>query len=355
MVLKKILCLAVVIYAVFALQLHYRSLISPPALPQTSQPPKQFRIQSRTPKNGSDAEVRQLIKEGKILMRANQLKGASAIFEQALKLDPQSFSGHFNLGHAMVELGRFTRAEKQFLTCTLINPHDNSARFAMASVYEYSGRFADAILVFKQILKSKQIDEEDRVRVEAGLARLEYFRTLGDANGQNYIDADETHKWKKTAMPVRISIWTDPELKSVKQVFNLAVVRSFEQWRQASGDRVSFVIVPEQRSADIVCKLVRVMRGARYDGMGAKVGETLRECDDTKYDAVKWSRIELFWDEHMDESKLEAIVLHEAGHALSLNHSSNPHDIMFPFTHPPYAAILSDRDRNSIKALYTRD
>ncbi|MDP3510601.1 MAG: matrixin family metalloprotease [Candidatus Melainabacteria bacterium] len=277
--------------------------------------------------------------------------------EQAVRQEPHNFTAHFKLGRAMMDAGRFRKAEESFLACTLLNPKSNAGRFGMAEVYEHTGKFADAILVYKQILSRQPVAEIDQYRVQLAMQRLSYYHSLGDANSPQYVFANDfadKHGWKKSAFPLRIAIWSDPELKELKEPFHQDVVRAFERWQIASGGKTTFKIVSDQKSADIVCKLVRVMRGSKRSGLGEKAGETALQWDDSSDDIVKWSRIEIFWDERYNLVKLEACVLHEVGHALGLNHSSNPHDIMFPLAHPPYAAILSERDKNSLRAIYEK-
>lgn len=267
---------------------------------------------------------------------------------------PKTWREHFYTGRQMLHQGRFRKAEEHFLACTILEPKNNAARFGMAEVYEHTGRFNDAILVYRQIMNRKPLNFMDERRIEAAKYRLEFYRSLGNPNAPDYLKSDDYNSWAKLSFPLKVAIWSDPELKHLKEPFRRCVVDAFEHWKSASGGKATYKIVDQQQSADVVCKLVRVMRAGGGNGLGMKAGETLRQWDDIKYDAVKWSRVEMFWNEHWTIAQLESGVMHEVGHVLGLDHSSNPHDIMFPVEHPPFAALLSERDKNSMYKLYNR-
>lgn len=298
------------------------------------------------------AELARLIEEGRKYLRAEDAQKAEVIFEKAVSSAPHSYRAHYGLGLTMLQQGRFQKAEENFLACTLLGPKENGARFGIASVYECTGRFADAVLVYKQI-RRKSTSPLEQAMVENCLDRLDYYHSLGNPREKDYLDRSDLRRWRNGQFPLRVAIWTDPELKKWKEPFRTAVIKTFDTWAKASGGAVRYRLVDNQKDADMVCKLLQLVRGEKHSGLGTKAGETLWSFDDTRQDTTHFSRVEIFYDPHkMSQSVMESITLHELGHALGLGHSSNPRDIMFPVAVPPYAPYLSERDRNSIYALY---
>ena len=94
-------------------------------------------------------ELSRLVEDGRKLLQNEKSKEAELVFEKAVALAPHSYRAHYGLGRSMLEQGRYFKAEQNFLTCTLLTPRENLARFGMAEVYEHTGRFADAVLVYE--------------------------------------------------------------------------------------------------------------------------------------------------------------------------------------------------------------
>ncbi len=298
------------------------------------------------------ADTVDLVNQAKDLVHEYKYSEAESLLNEAVKREPKNGRYHFLLGKTLIEEGRFEKAIDEFLEAGLLQPDNNDSRFEIAQIYVYQGRFKDAASVLEQIKKRVPFISRDARKVERALASIASYYELGDPNSVSYANADESIPWQRADFPIKVAIWSDPEMKDLKAPFRQAVIDAFARWKEASGGWLSFQIVDEQRQAKIVCKLVGVMRGSKYAGGGEKLGETLGDYDTKNTDNRGFSRVEIFWDEDSNPAHLRATVVHEVGHALGLEHSNNPLDVMYPFVHPPYTEFPSRRDAASLKALY---
>jgi len=293
-----------------------------------------------------------LMDEARDLTSAYKYDKAEPLLEEAVRREPKNPRYRFIMAKGLIEQGRFEKAIDQLLEASLLDPSRNVPRFEIAQVYVYQGRFKDAIAVLEQIKKRVLPGSRDSRKADGALSSIAAYYELGDPYSPSYADPDELMPWQRSDFPIKVAIWSDPELKDLKAPFKQAVIDAFNRWKQASGGWLTFQIVDDQRQAKIVCKLVGVMRGNKYEGGGEKLGETLGDYDRKNSDVRGFSRVEIFWDEDSNPSHLRSTVLHEVGHALGLGHSNNTLDVMYPFVHPPYTEVPSRRDASSIRALY---
>ena len=160
-------------------------------------------------------------------------------------------------------------------------------------------------------------------------------------------------RWPEAAMPLRVHLeappagWvTDPS--AAREAVRLGVLG----WSDVVAPGVpSFVFVDRARDADIPIVWSRVTRGAFIASCRYEIDVTRRRLD------VRELMVTGRWRDGSEVAlpQLEAAILHEMGHALGLTgHSPNPRDLMYKYVTHETRPVLSQRDRNTLRALYSR-
>lgn len=297
-------------------------------------------------------EVEKTLAETKRLYLLHRYDEALAILEKALSRQPRQYDLLLAYGRMLMKQGRYQKAVDTFLQCQMAKPADNEPRFLTVDSYVNMARLKDAELVARQVLE-RSGPVLDKRRAGNMLSQIASYRAMGDLAAPHYVSGDlqDYMRFKRADFPLKVAIWVEPALRQYRGTFEKAVHSSFQRWCDASGGYLRFEVVPEQRNARIVCKLLRTVRngGGHF---GRKLGETKLDDNEGLEDSLKFSRVEVFFNLDQDPREIPAITLHEVGHALGLDHSGNPKDIMFPHSREPYADVLSARDKNSIRRLY---
>jgi predicted Zn-dependent protease len=294
----------------------------------------------------------QLFHQARSLARQYKHKEADIVLDELVKRQPRTAKYRLLLARGLSEEGRFPRALEQLFEASLLEPNDSEAYFQIAQIYVYQGRFKDAVAVLEQIKKRSGGLSGDSRMADVAIQSIAAYYQLGDPHSPSYADPGEDMIFQRSDFPVKVAIWSDPELPQLKGPFKQAVIDAFTKWREASGGWLRYEITDDQRKAKIVCKLVQVMRGSAHEGGGMKLGETLADYDHKNADFRGSSRVEIFWDEDSNPNHLRHVVLHEVGHSLGLGHSNNTLDVMYPVVHPPYVQYPSKRDGTSLRTLY---
>ncbi len=152
-------------------------------------------------------------------------------------------------------------------------------------------------------------------------------------------------RWSdRTAAPIRVWVAPGDTVPGWRAPFTEAVHDAFAAWVE-SGLPLRYVFVAAPEDADI-----RVTWADRLDRQRA--GVTHWTADRGGW--LTRVHVELaMWASDgtpADEASMRRIALHEVGHALGLEHSADPGDVMAAWVH---AGRLSERDRATARLLYT--
>ena len=81
------------------------------------------------------------------------MREAEAAYRLALRLDPGSLSGHYNLGLLLAQTGRPAEAETSLRRAAELGPGDPDALRLLAELLERNGRTAEAAAVRERLAK----------------------------------------------------------------------------------------------------------------------------------------------------------------------------------------------------------
>ncbi len=97
-----------------------------------------------------------MLREAIELQRAGQFKLAIQRYREALKLNPDSAQGHFNLATAYQAQKRYEEAVIEYQNAYRLDPREYAeSNFFIASVYEESGRVGDALKFYRLYLEDQ--------------------------------------------------------------------------------------------------------------------------------------------------------------------------------------------------------
>jgi predicted Zn-dependent protease len=154
-------------------------------------------------------------------------------------------------------------------------------------------------------------------------------------------------------MPVKIYFANTGSFTDGNRQYDLknTALEGFDQWKIATGGRVSYVVTMDSEEADIV---------VHFEQRSGSIQEN-SQLGLTTTIAVEATLVHADLNLHIYElmSVEEALVglretaAHEFGHALGIkDHSDNPDDVMFPTHDSDNAKQLTDRDVNTLKTAY---
>lgn len=299
--------------------------------------------------------------QGLTYVRAKNFAKALDCFNAALKEHPNSWQILQNIGNCKMELGQ-TDAGIQYLekSVKLGGLHHVSQCMSLASAYQKAGKNSK---VYDWLDTACSIDPATAAdpEVQATMKKLTFAinHPSGSVTAADYeAGIFKVDTWSKDSMPLKVFVKPNSKLSSFHKEFTEMVRNASDQWCQATGGAVSYKFVGTEDVANVVWSYTD-----NEDDCNTVCELGLDGATDLKVRAIN-SKPELATIEILvkdkpggafrDRQLLTRSCLHEMGHALGMNgHSPNDHDVMFPSANMDGKVTLSERDKNTIRKIYS--
>lgn len=220
----------------------------------------------------------------------------------------------------------------------------------------YTGRYAEAKTAFETLLPLEiKATGENSVRTKAVRDRLTDISHM--QNGSDYINElnPRTKRWSDATNRVVVYIQDGSQVKSWRETDRNLVKEAYKTWETALDGRLQFEFTDNPMQSDTL--LGWQADPGVQDRDGNEYGYNLKKVN-PKSNILEKNNIVIalnsLENKPFSDKELYNTLLHEIGHSLGLDHSSNPADVMFRTSWQAHGEkqSLSPRDIATIKALY---
>ncbi len=180
---------------------------------------------------------------------------------------------------------------------------------------------------------------------------LDLLTTLNQWQAEANDDTRTAARWPRDKMPLQVHIETRPGKPELDKI----ILQAMRQWETASIGLIRFAPANPLSNRDTDADIIVTWRSDTVTGRDYETGHTDRKLQGQRITQAIITLIENpLIDAHLTPerqiNRLYATILHETGHALGLEHSTDAKDVMhYRGWQRPY---LSANDTRRIQVLY---
>lgn len=296
-------------------------------------------------------------------INAGKYNAAVKMLKEAATHDPSPVSEnvHYNLTYALRQMGNAEQALVEGKKTLQLNKNSKDAMYCMALCYQDIGKFAEAIDWLRKYCEL-ETDSTKREKAAEMISSLinDKDKVNDEANNlPDYFVASESSRWSPEHLPLKVFVNEGTGVQGYKPHYRSYVNRAMDAWCKASGGKLSYTMVNSAKAADLtvtwLCRPIKLNEGGK---LRVKQGDTKTYpygSAEINHADVELNCMHMFdAGKELESGQVASLCMHEIGHALGLDHSSNFNDVMYFGASAKQKSLPTSRDKNTIAHLYVK-
>lgn len=167
------------------------------------------------------------------------------------------------------------------------------------------------------------------------------------------LDGGHVTYWDLTRNPIRVYISPGKGIRAYRPEFRDWVMQGLSTWEGAMGGALRFVPVDSPQKADLEIDWTdRTIPSHVAEYANATCERHIRGEGKIFHAVVTLGTLEPYTQKPFNAQQIKHLVIHEMGHALGLNHSPDPADVMYSGLSESPTQAPSVRDVNTLRLIY---